>query len=1062
MGAAQDKEPSMEEDCFGLRIQKFQRGDFVTLSPSADVSKVQMEASAFPFFTTESCLTTIGTVDSVMATGAVKVIFLGNIKCTVDSEALVKIRKLWPRDLVKLASSPNKGLKKVPGRFSVVLGESLPMVITAIGEERFDNLSYAQLDLVARLVYGEFRARVAHYASEGSAPHLVTESVFKALEGSLQDLPAVAMFASSKSSLFGTGDVVQVSNEVTKFVRWIIEISAKSDLLATPPEGMGELLNKFIASFVTTDTAKLPSTPFAGLLKPGKVVDVNSDGGVIVEFSDGRAWCIQSRFLQRVGLSDASDQDTEMFSPNKVSAGVDGFIKHALRKDQLQAACKRAAYFTGNKELLSMMSIIKDSEDENGNKPLHYAVYGNQPQMINVLLSSGANIDAINKNHHTALQFAVKLGFVDCVRELLKHHTAPNPNIQDDSDNTALHVAIAKRNIAIMNELVTLTKVDFTITNKYGLNSLHVAALKGNALAVEMILSRKCELVNVKQQAEGYAALHFAALSGHYSVVKMLLKQEACIVDLEDIYEATPLLLAAREGHADIVELLLLAGAQINKADRQGNTALHMSMMNVNEPSANPIDFQSSRAMKAVHKKMESLDYDSSGIQSSLLLSCFLARRGADITLRNKKGKTPLETASSLKQSALGLLNVFHAERKEAGSAKCRVCLEDTANTALTPCGDCLYCEDCVLQIQQSEVRMKRCLSCGKIVPEMIATASQWGQPRRTCKSTMETGSTSLQRVDPRVSSPAEIKPTSAPTARASSGHAACTEGLKAVSETSNFIVRVAQAQNPKSGSKIFPMTRNPRGRCIILNNAHFDGSSQTRDGSEIDVAHMEAIFSQLHFKVTVGTNLSAIEMKELLRHVSKAESQKEAECLVVILMSHGKEGTIYGCDGGKVDLECDVYQPFNNENCPDLQGKPKLFFVQACRGSKWDNGTDDVRETSDNPPAAGKLPTATSGQPRLPVCSEMFIAHATIPGYVALRNKKIGSWFLSAVSKVFCEHACTMSLESLMKQVNAEVMSYDGHNAGDQTKQTPSTSTRGWTKKLYFNPGIIPKTDVD
>lgn len=249
-------------------------------------------------------------------------------------------------------------------------------------------------------------------------------------------------------------------------------------------------------------------------------------------------------------------------------------------------------------------------------------------------------------------------------------------------------------------------------------------------------------------------------------------------------------------------------------------------------------------------------------------------------------------------------------------------------------------------------------------------------------------------------------------------------------------------------------MTRKPRGRCIILNNAHFECHSESREGSELDVDRMHSLFSHFHFKVTIGSNLSANEMKGLLTRVSKAESQNDADCLVIIVMSHGKEGTIYGSDGEEVHLERDVYEPFNNEKCPALQGKPKLFFVQACRGDQWDSGTEDVRETPDTSKAADVQPHMASKRTskRMPGVSDMYIAYATIPGYVALKNKQIGSWFLSAVSDVFSEHACTISLDGLMERVHDKVMSFDAH---DGSKQTPSVSKHGWRMGLFFNPGI-------
>ncbi|XP_077535208.1 uncharacterized protein LOC144147054 isoform X3 [Haemaphysalis longicornis] len=1032
MGPILAKEGRRHERCPGLRINKFRPGDYVAIASRTEISRIHVHGSRY--FDTSSCFETIGTVEKVTATSNVEVIFGENIACTIEADALVKVRNLWRGDLVKLvedirgdgnAKFTNDDISKQQtqdiGRFFLVSESSDPLKILVIGEKDKDTFSTIHLDSVASLLYGEFRKIVANAACDDSGSPRLTGELLAVLPECIQDLPCVLMFASSNSSPYAPGDVVKISNEVIQFVQRY----TKQTVQMSPGNALPDVVNE-CSEDDNPDIDRTEISQFAAaldsLLQPGKVVDVNSDGDVIVESADGPGWCIQSRFLQPVDSADACSEGTRTSHPKKVSEAVDYCIRHALtlKEEELRQLCLHAACFAGNMDLFQQSllgNIAVDSEDLYGNKPLHYAAQGNQPEMIKFLLSKGANINATNKNHHTALQFAVKLGFVDCVRELTNHPQSLNPNIQDDSENTALHVAIAKRNGEIINELVTLPKVDFNVTNKYGLTTLHVAALKGNAAVVEKILSKGYHLVNHRQEAEGYTALHFAASSGHYSVVQTLLMQDTCMVDLENKYGATALLLAAGEGHWDIVEMLLFAGANVNKADRQGNTPLHMSLMKAKERLTKSLPMPTSPAMKAVEKKL--LQYDPTGVNDRLRLPCFLARSGADIRHRNKQGTAPLELASSLKQPALELLGFFHVERRNADIEKCKVCLEANANTSFKPCGHCLYCDDC-------GIRMKRCLNCGQFIAERVLTG-----PNSTFNPENETIEASELRL-PMVMPQVQVR-----------GPSGC-----------SYKLQVVPAEELKTGPKIYSMTRNPRGRCIILNNVHFDSHSESREGSELDVDRMHALFTQFHFEVTIESNLSAMDMKAILEGVSKEESQKDADCLVVILMSHGKEGTIYGSDGEEVHLEPDVYGPFNNCNCRTLQGKPKLFFIQACRGDQWDNGIDDVRETSDTSHGADEDSRMTSRRPskRMPGVSDMYIAYATIPGYVALKNKQIGSWFLSAVSEVFTEHACTTSLDGLMERVHEKVMSYDAH---DGSKQTPSVSKHGWRMGLFFNPGI-------
>ncbi|KAL1425668.1 hypothetical protein MTO96_018962 [Rhipicephalus appendiculatus] len=253
----------------------------------------------------------------------------------------------------------------------------------------------------------------------------------------------------------------------------------------------------------------------------------------------------------------------------------------------------------------------------------------------------------------------------------------------------------------------------------------------------------------------------------------------------------------------------------------------------------------------------------------------------------------------------------------------------------------------------------------------------------------------------------------------------------------------------------VYRMVHSPRGLCIIINNFNFRGSSPRRDGSEYDARDMKDLFIALHFQCILGTDMTAYEMKMLLSMAAMHAERESPDCLVVILMSHGREGTILSADGVPLHLDDDVYALFNNENCPGLEGKPKVFFIQACRGDKEDSATGpSANEAADAEPlrAAAPQPSSSSTRKRTATWSDMYIAYATIPGYKAVMNRGSGSWFLSAVRRMFTQHAGTMHLEELMHLVHNEVM---GQSSDDGWKQTPSVELRGWRKKLYFNPGF-------
>lgn len=132
-----------------------------------------------------------------------------------------------------------------------------------------------------------------------------------------------------------------------------------------------------------------------------------------------------------------------------------------------------------------------------------------------------------------------------------------------------------------------------------------------------------------------------------------------------------------------------------------------------------------------------------------------------------------------------------------------------------------------------------------------------------------------------------------------------------------------------------YKMTARPRGPCLIVNNIDFEGDMfPTRKGSDEDAKRFDVIFQQLGFKVIMTRNQTADQMRKLFKDVA-AECKPEHDALFVFILSHGSEHGIYGVDGIEVYLESEIISCFDNRNCKAMLGKPKVFVIQACRGSK-------------------------------------------------------------------------------------------------------------------------------
>lgn len=68
-----------------------------------------------------------------------------------------------------------------------------------------------------------------------------------------------------------------------------------------------------------------------------------------------------------------------------------------------------------------------------------------------------------------------------------------------------------------------------------------------------------------------------------------------------------------------------------------------------------------------------------------------------------------------------------------------------------------------------------------------------------------------------------------------------------------------------------------------------------------------------------------------MLEFAAHRDHKRMHSCVVVVL-THGEYDFITGVDGKKINLH-DFLACLNAKNSPDLAGKPKIFFLQACRG---------------------------------------------------------------------------------------------------------------------------------
>lgn len=178
-----------------------------------------------------------------------------------------------------------------------------------------------------------------------------------------------------------------------------------------------------------------------------------------------------------------------------------------------------------------------------------------------------------------------------------------------------------------------------------------------------------------------------------------------------------------------------------------------------------------------------------------------------------------------------------------------------------------------------------------------------------------------------------------------------------------------------------YNMEKRPRGICLIFNNKKFQNMDlQERTGTERDVENLRSLWEKLHFNVVVKTDLTAHEMYDAARDYSRHD-HSNFDCFVCCILSHGVQGGIYGSDGDVIEIS-QITSQFRGAACHSLADKPKLFFVQACRGRDIDPGvrTDAVRNSDEDAMRHSAEPNE----------GHFLFGYATPPGKWTIYNKPL------------------------------------------------------------------------
>ncbi|KAK0644158.1 ankyrin repeat-containing domain protein [Cercophora newfieldiana] len=298
---------------------------------------------------------------------------------------------------------------------------------------------------------------------------------------------------------------------------------------------------------------------------------------------------------------------------------------------------------------------------------LHYLAHNGDgdegPKILDLFLAKGADVNARSEYQHTPLHALLWRSHAPLALVEAFVKAGSDVNAEDVGSQRPLQSASMYGELGILKIIVEADVSEIDDPDQNGATALYVAAQNGHTDCVRFLLQSGASASLAENH--GTTPLHFAAIGGHLETVKLLLehaKEPDSKVDVNavDRLNRTPFFYSCLSKSQATALLLLdtlversLPLSEINKKSRGGRTPLRQAASHGFDIVVMRLAEMASEQNDAVSLDINAQDANGKGHtalhRAALGGYGFCVQRllhsGADLTLRDTKGRTPLVIA---------------------------------------------------------------------------------------------------------------------------------------------------------------------------------------------------------------------------------------------------------------------------------------------------------------------------------------------------------------------------------------------------------------------------------
>ena len=271
-------------------------------------------------------------------------------------------------------------------------------------------------------------------------------------------------------------------------------------------------------------------------------------------------------------------------------------------------------------------NIDLNIKDEHSNYLIQYIILYNNTTMLEKILKYNLSLDWLDNEGRSILYIPIKYGYIDIIKMLLKVDEDKIGisilNIKDSYSNFPLHYSLFFKNLEIFNLLTSksnlfifdkiknsivhlitknkninfLKKIfdsDFNInlTNINNETPLHIACIYDLNNFIEKFISLKCD-INIKEKTGGLTPLMICVLNNNFQGISLIL-DETPNLNIQDHEGNTVLHLAIIDNNYEVINSIVSSDIKINLniCNLEGNTPLHIVLSKIFYDQINPSNY---------------------------------------------------------------------------------------------------------------------------------------------------------------------------------------------------------------------------------------------------------------------------------------------------------------------------------------------------------------------------------------------------------------------------------------------------------------------------------------